>query len=126
MSEEELKLKKGEQPIARISDAELEILISRDFANNSTFVTKKLNKIESDSKSGKNRISASVLKIANRDLNKIDLLIEKANKDFRDIICEAEYPRIYKYGFDEPDQEQLKEDYLNDWKEYLEWKNNSK
>jgi hypothetical protein len=126
MSEEELKLKNGEQPIAKISDTELVILISRDFANNSTLVTKKLNKIQSDSKSGKNRISASVLKIANRDLNKIDLLIEKANEDFRDIICEAEYPRVYKYGFDEPNEEQLKEDYLNDWKEYLEWKNNIK
>ena len=126
MSEEELKLKNGEQPIPKISDTELVILILRDFANNSTLVTKKLNKIQSDSKSGKNRISASVLKIANRDLNKIDLLIEKANEDFRDIICEAEYPRVYKYGFDEPNEEQLMEDYLNDWKEYLEWKNNSK
>ena len=126
MNEEELKLKNGEQPIAKISDNEMDFLISRDFENNINLVKQKLNKIQSDSKSGKNRISAAVLKIANRELDKIDIIVEKANEDFRDVICEAEYPRVYKNVFNEPNEEQLKVDYLNDWTEYLEWKNNTK
>ena len=126
MTEEELNIKNGDQPIAKISDEELDFIISRDFISNINLVKQKLNKIRNDSKSGKNRISASVLKLANKELDKIDEIIEKANEDFRDIICEAEYPRVYKYGFDEPNEEQLKVDYLKDWKEYLEWKNNSK
>ncbi len=125
-TEEELILKYSKQPIAKISDEELDFLISRDFRENVSLVKQKLNKIQSDSKSGKNRISASVLKIAKSEIDKIDVLVEKANEDFRDVVCEAEYPRVYRYGFDEPNEKQLKEDYLNDWTEYLEWKNNGK
>lgn len=126
MNEKELILKKGEQPTAKISDKELEFLIRRDFTNNAELVKQKLNKIQSDSLNGKNRISAAVLKITNMELDKMDSIIIKANEDFRDIVSEAEYPRASKYGFDEPNEKELKTDYLNDWTEYSEWKNKGK
>lgn len=123
MNEKELILKTGEQPVAKITDKQLEYLIQRDFANNTELVKQKLNKIKSDSQNGKNRISAAVLKIANSDLTKIDFLIRKANEDFRDIVSEAEYPRASKYGFGKRNEKELKSDYLNDWTEYVDWKN---
>lgn len=123
MNEKELILKKGEQPVAKISVEELELIIQRDFPNNANLVKQNLDKIQSDSLSGKNRISAAVVKIANMDLTKIDFLIRKANEDFRDIVSEAEYPRASKFGFGDRNEDDLKKDYLNDWNEYNEWKN---
>ena len=122
MNEIELIKRKGEQPTAKISNAELESLIEREFPNNLNVIKQKLNKIQSNSQNGKNRIGAAVLKLANSELNKIKDLINKANEDFRDIVSEAEYPRASKYGFDEPNDNELKTDYLNDWIEYKDWK----
>jgi hypothetical protein len=123
MNEIELIKIKGEQPVAKISNAELEFLIERDFSNNIDLIKQKLNKIQSNSQDGKKRIGAAVLKLANSDLNKIDYLINKANEDFRDVVSEAEYPRASIYGFEEPNEKELKTYYLNDWSEYMEWKN---
>tara|TARA_R110002050_G_C8786529_1_gene501705 strand:- start:468 stop:854 length:387 start_codon:yes stop_codon:yes gene_type:complete len=122
MNEKELILTKGEQPVAKILDGELDFLISREFTSDTEVVRTKLDKIKSDSQSGKNRISASVLKLADKDLNKIDFLIRRANEDYRDIVSEAEYPRASSYGFGERDDEESKQDYLKDWEEYSTWK----
>ena len=126
MTEIELIKIKGEQPAAKISDAELEFLIERDFPDNFDLIKEKLNQIQSDSQNGKNRIGAAVLKLANSEINKIHYLINKANGDFRDIISEAEYPRASEYGFEEPGEKELRTAYLNDWQEYVEWKNKGK
>ncbi len=126
MNEIELINTKLEQPVAKISDAELKKLIDREFPKNSDLVKRKLTEIRSDSQNGKNRIGAAVLKLAKSDLNAIDSLIKKANEDFRDVVSQAEYPRASKYGFDELSEKELKTDYLNDWTEYVDWKNKGK
>lgn len=123
MNEIELIKTKIEQPVAKISDTELEKLINREFPNNSDLVKRKLTEILSESQNGKNRIGAAVLKLAKSDLNAIDSLIKKANEDFRNVISQAEYPRATKYGFEERSDNELKVDYLSDWIEYSEWKN---
>lgn len=112
----------GNQPVAKISNAELEFLIDREFPKNTDLVKLKLTEIQSDSQNGKNRIVAAILKLAKSDLNKMDFLINKANEDFRDIVSEAEYPRASRNGFELPNEKELRTDYLNDWNEYLEWK----
>ncbi len=123
MNEIELIKTKIEQPVAKISDTELEKLIDREFPENSDLVKRKLIEIKGDSRNGQNRIGAAILKLANSDLNEIDYLIKKANEDFRDIVSQAEYPRASKFGFEERSDNELKADYLNDWNEYSEWKN---
>jgi len=123
MNEIELIDTKIKQPVAKISNTELEKLIDREFPENSDLVKRKLTEIKSNSRNGQNRIGAAVLKLANSDLNAIDYLISEANDDFRDIISQAEYPRASKYGFEERSDNELKADYLNDWNEYSEWKN---
>lgn len=116
----------GNQPVPKITNAELEFLINREFSKNKDIVQRKLAEIQSDSQNGKNRICAAILKLAKSDLNKIDFLINKVKEDFRDIISEAEYPRAFTYGFELPNEKELKTIYLNDWNEYLEWKNKGK
>ena len=123
MNEIELIKTRIEQPVAKISNTELEKLIVREFPNNSDLVKRRLTEIRSDSQNGKNRIGAAVLKLAKLDLNAIDSLIKRANEDFRDIVSQAEYPRALKYGFEQRSDNELKTDYLNDWTEYSEWKN---
>jgi hypothetical protein len=48
-------------------------------------VKNKLNKIHSDNKTGQNRIAASVLKLADKNFDVLDDLINTANIDCRDI-----------------------------------------
>lgn len=122
MNEKELILTKGEQPVAKISDEDLDFLICREFPNDKVTVKTKLDKIKSDSQNGKNRISASVLKLADKNLSRIDILVKRANQDFRDIVLKAEYPRASSYDFGKRDEEEIKDDYLRDWDEYSTWK----
>jgi len=122
MNEKNLIREKGEQPVARITDDELNFLINREFPTQKDVVKSKLDKIKSDNRQGKNRIAASVLKLANSNFDKIDYLVRRANEDFRDIISEAEYSRASSYGFGERNEEDSKEDYMRDWEEYSTWK----
>jgi hypothetical protein len=111
----------GHQPIARISDQLLDILIERDYENNAATVKTKLNAIDSDSQAGKNRIAAGILKLADKNFDALDELIGKANTDSRDILMWAEYPKCAKIGFDELDNMQMKQIYLDDYTEFSNW-----
>ena len=124
MDEIDLINKRGEQPIPSISDEELSYLIHREFPDNIELIRKKLSSIDSDSHNGRNRISASVLKLAKSDLTKIDQIIDQANYDYRDTISAAEYPRMSKFGFEIFDQEEKirKKIFLEDWLEYSNWR----
>ena len=111
----------GHQPVAKISDKLLDSLIVRDYKSNADIVRTKLKNVYSDSKAGKNRISADILKLAGKDINALDELIEKANKDSRDIMMWAEYPRRAKIGFDELTIKPMKQIYIDDFIEYSNW-----
>ena len=111
----------GHQPAAKISDQLLDSLIDRDFKSNAALVKTKLNTIDSDSQAGKNRIAAGILKLADKNFEALDELIKKANTDSRDIFMWAEYPRCAKLGFDELDDKQMKQIYLDDFIEFSNW-----
>ncbi len=111
----------GHQPVAKISDQQLDILIERDYKGNSGIVKTKLQNISSDSQAGKNRIAAGIIKLANKNFDNLDGLIKKANEDYRDILMCAEYPRCAKIGFDELDKKQMKQVYLDDFIEFSNW-----
>jgi hypothetical protein len=111
----------GHQPVAKISDQLLDTLIERDYKSNADIVKTKLQNINSDSQAGKNRIAAGIIKLANKNFDNLDGLIEKANEDSRDIMMWAEYPRCAKVGFDELDKKQMKQVYLDDFIEFSNW-----
>ena len=82
----------GTQPAATVTDKILEQIIQRDFGNCANEVKQKLKQITSDTHEGKNRISAAIIKLSNKDINVIDHYIDMTKNDFRDVISRAEYP----------------------------------
>jgi hypothetical protein len=111
------------QPTAKITNKTLDRIIRREYCDNFKEVKQKLESISGDTLKGRNRLSAAVLKLSNRDLTKIDLYIEMCNYDFRDVVSQAEYSRSSKFGLGEIAPNKLKEVYLDDWEEYLNWLN---
>ena len=111
----------GEQPIAKVTDKILDNIILRDFGSNADIVKLKLDQVSSDTKYGKNRISAAILKLANMDIYLIDNLIKKSINDFRDVVSIAEYPRCSKLDFDVLKSQDKKQVILDDWNEYSNW-----
>jgi hypothetical protein len=71
-------------------------------------VKQKLQRVTSDSHNGKNRISAAILKLSNKDFNSTDYYINMSHGDFRDVISQAEYPRCSKLDFDKMEKENMK------------------
>jgi hypothetical protein len=110
----------GSQPTPSVKDNKLEQLIQREYPSKAFEVKQKLKRIKSDSREGKNRISACILKLSNKDFNKIEFYIDMSHIDFRDVILQAEYPRCLKNGFNNKGQN-LKNIYLDDWIEYSIW-----
>lgn len=108
----------GHQPAAEISDQLLDKLIERDYKSNAYIVKTKFKNING---AEKNRIAADILKIANKNFENLDELIEKANEDYRDIMMWAEYPRCAKVDFGKLDKKQRKQIYIDDFIEYSDW-----
>jgi hypothetical protein len=86
----------GHEPAAKVTDKMLERIIRRDYGYRATEVKQKLQQVVSDSVNGKNRISAAILKLANKDIKAIDHFIEVSNNDYRDVLSPAEYPGIQR------------------------------
>lgn len=113
----------GKHPAAKVTDKMLERILEREFGILGHEVKLKFAKLNSDTHSGKNRISAAILKLSNKDMKSIDMWIDQSNQDFRDVISKAEYPRCSKLGFNERSKMKLKPIYLDDWLEYSTWLN---
>lgn len=121
---EELKIKLfGIQTSAIVTTHQLDKLIAREFPDCIDKVHLKLDRVESNNPNGKNRISAGIIKLANKDFALLDLYIQLANADYRDILSQAEYPRYSKLDFENFEKTNMKKIYLNDWKEYSKWLN---
>ena len=113
----------GRQPTAKISDKMLERLIQREFSGRAGQVSQKLKKIEGETPNGRNRSAAAILKLADKDFDAIDHLIALCNKDYREVIAPAEYPKCLELGlvnFHKRAQER-KRLYLADWRQYANW-----
>jgi len=113
----------GIQPVAKIDGKTLERIIHREFGNYVSEVKQKLKGVVSATQNGKNRISAAIIKLADKDINAIDNFIEISNNDFRDVLLRAEYPGCFDLEFDELEKAEMKQIYLADWKDYSNWLN---
>ena len=112
-----------EQKIPVVSDSDIKRIIKRDYPNvEGSFVLALLSKYKSESKKGKNRIFASILKLAEGKTELIEKYVEKANEDYRDILALSEYPHYSKYAFeDDLSSEREKELNDKDWEQYQKW-----
>lgn len=117
--------KKKEHQIPRFSEGQIDLIIDREFPADAHQVKSKFSRLKHYGLSI-DRTIAAILKLADRDFDKIDGLIKGANTDPRDIISFAEYPRSNKYSWselnelDEQEREKIRKD---DWTEYNEWLN---
>lgn len=105
----------GIQPSAKVTDKTLEHLIQREFGSKADDVKQKLQQVTSDTRGGKNRISAAILKLSNKDFNSIDYYINISKNDFRDVIFQAEYAKCAKLDFNKMAKQMMKRIYLEDW-----------
>lgn len=112
----------GIQPAAIVTDSHLERLIERDFGSAANEVTKKLADII-DNIASHNRISEAILKLSNKNIDKVDHYIKLAKVDTRDVISQAEYPRCSELDFDEMEEQDMTQIYVDDWVEYFKWFN---
>ncbi len=116
----------GNQPIAKISSQTLERIILREFGSDANEVKQKLQSGLNNLGESKCRISAAIIKLADKDINAINGLIDISNYDYRDIISRAEYPKMSELDFsdfEELSKRQMKQIYLSDWKQYSNWVN---
>jgi len=113
----------GRQPFAKVDSKTLERIIRREFGDRANEVKRKLQGVASSTPNDKNRISAAILKLADKDLGAVDKFIEINNNDFRDVLARAEYPRCSDLGFGELNKKKMKQVYLADWKDYSDWLN---
>ena len=114
-----------EQRIPDISDGDVKRISKRDFPQlELPAIESILKEYKSESKKGRNRIYAAVLKLSNGNIELMKKYIEKANKDFRDVIALSEYPNYSKYAFDNSLNEEKKKQLINeDWIQYETWLN---
>jgi hypothetical protein len=111
----------GHEPSAKINNQTLERLIRREFDSREVEINQKFQQINSNIPGSKNRLSAAILKLANRDFDRIDYYINICNNDFRDVVAPAEYPGYSRVAFDEIAKWKKRQIYLSDWKEYSNW-----
>ena len=114
----------GRQPTAKVDAITLERIVHREFGNYAAEVKQKLKGVTSGTQKTNNRISASIIKLAEKDINSIDNFIEISNNDFRDVLLKAEYPRCVSLDFGEiKNRNKLKQIYIADWKDHSNWLN---
>ena len=111
----------GRQPFANIDDKTLERIIFREFDNRASEVKQKLKRVVISKPKNKCRVSAAIIKLADKDINAIDKFIEVSNNDFRDVLARAEYPRCFDLGFGKLAKNRMRQIYSADWKDYSNW-----
>lgn len=84
---------------AKIFSELFESLILREFGEFSNEVTGRLLQVNSDSESGRRRISTAILRLTNKNIDRLEQLLQRANSAFRHIIAEVDYPRVFEAGF---------------------------
>jgi hypothetical protein len=69
-------------------------------------------------------VRLAILKLAQRDPQRVERLVQLARTDYRDVLSPAEYPRYDKLDLHSSEEERTRAIEL-DWAEYQEWLNRS-
>jgi hypothetical protein len=111
------------QPIANVTDEDINRILNRDFPTiEFSIIETLLQSYTSESKSGANRVYAAVLKLSNGDFNLLKSYIEQAKIDYRDVIALSEYPNYSKYAFNNNLTKSEEQQLINDdWIQYQSW-----
>ena len=113
------------QPIPKVTDADVERIAVRDFGNAQLSqvmeILQEYGKQEWNRPGGP-RVRLAILKLANGDLEQLSMHTKIAIQDGRDVLSLAEYPRwTAEVGFDEVSRKVERAVIDEDWKQYREW-----
>ncbi|MFN0059913.1 MAG: hypothetical protein ACKVX7_15760 [Planctomycetota bacterium] len=114
-----------EQPVPRVSDADVERVVRRDYATDRIpEVLAMLNEYGQERwQQEPARVRLAVLRLAAGNIARLRGEIESAKCDYRDVLAPAEYPNYFKrvsgVGSLPPAEEQRIID--ADWKQYQDW-----
>lgn len=112
-----------EQLIPNINDDDIKMIVSRDFPlADISEIEGILEDYKSESKKGRNRVYASILKLSNGNIDLLKDYVEKAKRDYRVILALSEFPNYSEIAFDDELSEFKKEEIIKkDWKQYQDW-----
>lgn len=101
-------------------------IINRDYpAKDFDLILTMLDQYQTESAEDEpHRVHLAILKMAGEDTGKLQLYIDMAKEDFRDVIAGAEYPKFMKigyFGFEKLNLDQKKQIKEDDWQQYDEW-----
>jgi len=105
------------QPIPKVTRADLERIARRDFPSN---FEQAMSKLDCHATNGHERFCAAAMKLARGDVKRLDHYL---SQDFRDTLANAEYPGYMDQvaGPRQPSEVQRIVD--SDWEQYQEWFN---
>ena len=113
-----------EQPVPKVSPAEVDRVLARDFpaadidavrAALAGYGTKAWHREPE-------RVRLAALKIAGGKVARLHAALARADQDFRDVLCAAEYPRYHQeVSPSERNETQRPAIIDDDWRQYREW-----
>jgi len=112
------------QPTPKVSSADVERIVRRDFGSDSRRALDILSEYgKEDWHRETERVRLAALKLAAGDLRRLRSEIETASQDYRDVLASAEYPAYSRYvhpsaGLPETDRQIIID---ADWRQYCEW-----
>jgi hypothetical protein len=113
------------QPVPQVTPADIERVVRRDFPK--ADVPEALAILAEYGPERWHRESARVrlaaLKLAEGSLPKLRMAVDRAKRDYRDVLAPAEYPKFTQQGIGRKrlgsrDRQQV---YIDDWQQYERW-----
>ena len=114
-----------EQPVPKVDRADVERIVRRDFpAGVFEEILGILDRYQSDhGPSAGARVHLAALKLADGNREALRKWVEDAQRDFRDVLADAEYPR-YMRTVPGPSQPRNVDEIIEaDWRQYQTWLN---
>src|SRR5690349_24817337 len=111
-----------QQPVPSLTDADFERLLTREFAPEHTAVARAI-LVRHGSQSWQReplRVRIAVMKLAQRNVAKLDEFMRMAEQDYRDVLSWAEYPAYNRTGPRSADAERQAA-IAEDWTQYRLW-----
>ena len=112
------------QPHPNVTRSDVERVAKRDFPPDGTValsILKESNELVL--RAGEHRVHLAILKLANRDLDRVRYWVDGANRDPREVLARAEYPEYARAFAGSRPLEQQKRIIDSDWKQYQDWLN---
>jgi len=112
------------QPVPKVCDADVERVVKRDFSPEeaSTVLSTLQEYGKKEWHRDVPRVRLAILKLAGRDSGALLDAVAMADRDYRDVLGNAEYPRYFsKIDPAEKDEVKRKTVIDADWQEYRDW-----